>query len=98
MAAEANGAFLRWAAGCCTRSGAARTVVWEPLTASGSDSGGESEPSVTNAGSVTAAARAVPATAAAAMIARLLLTSSPCYADPLPMVSAASAGNLNCKS
>jgi hypothetical protein len=85
-AAGANGAVRRPGAGacCCTRRGAARTVVREPLTASGSDSGGESEPSVTSAGSVTAAARAVPATAAAAMIARLLLTSSPCSADPLP--------------
>jgi hypothetical protein len=69
---------------CWMRNGSARTSVREPMTASGSDSGGESEPSVTNAGNVTAAARAVPATAAAATIARLLLTSSPCSADPLP--------------
>lgn len=84
-AAKGAGAVRPAAGACCsTRRGAAWTVVREPLTASGSDSGGESEPSVTNAGNVTAAARAVPATAAAARIARLLLTGSPCCADPLP--------------
>jgi hypothetical protein len=64
-------------------SGAARTTVREPPTASGSDSGGESEPRVTKVGNVTAAASAVPATAAAAMIVRLRLTHSPVFADPL---------------
>jgi hypothetical protein len=64
-------------------SGAARTTVREPPTASGSDSGGESEPRVTKVGNVTAAASAVPATAAAAMMVRLRLTRSPVFADPL---------------
>jgi hypothetical protein len=68
---------------CCTAKGGAWTTVGRPPPASGSDSGGASVPNVTIAGSATAAANATPATAAAATIARLLLTSSPCFADPL---------------
>jgi len=80
-------------------SGAARTTVRGVFPAA---SGGVcrvvSGPSVTTVGSVTAAAMAVPATAAVAMIAIPLLTSSPVFADSLIMVSAVSLGNLNCKS
>jgi hypothetical protein len=61
----------------------ALTTDREPPPASGSDSGGESDPSVTSAGNVTAAANATPATAADATIASPLLTRSPFFADPL---------------
>ncbi len=81
--AVGSDAFVPCRRGFGAASGAAGTTVREPPTASGSDSGGESEPSVTTVGSVTAAANAVPATAAAAMIVRLLLTRSPVFADPL---------------
>jgi hypothetical protein len=64
-------------------SGAARTTVRDGPAASEGDRGILSGPSVTTAGSVIAAAMAVPATAAVAMIARPLLTSSPVFADPL---------------
>jgi hypothetical protein len=48
-----------------------------------SDSGGASEPSVTSVGRVTAAAKALPVTAAVAKMARPLLTSSSTSADSL---------------
>jgi hypothetical protein len=64
-------------------SGAARTTVFVGPAASEGDCGVVSGPSVTTAGSVIAAAIAVPATAAVAMIVRPLLTSSPFSADPL---------------
>jgi diguanylate cyclase (GGDEF)-like protein len=65
-------------------SGSAWTMTLDGLTtAIGSDSGGASGPSVTSAGRVTAAASAVPATAAVAMMARPRLTSSPFPADAL---------------
>jgi hypothetical protein len=50
---------------------------------SASDSGGASDPSVTSVGSVTAAAKALPVTAAVAKMARPLLTSSSTSADSL---------------
>jgi hypothetical protein len=50
---------------------------------SASDSGGASEPSVTSVGSVTAAAKALPVTAAVAKMARPLFTSSSTSADSL---------------
>jgi hypothetical protein len=64
-------------------SGAARTTVFDGPAVSEGDCGVVSGPSVTTAGSVIAAAMAVPATAAVAMIVRPLLTSSPVSADPL---------------
>jgi hypothetical protein len=57
--------------------GAARTTVGGRVPARESDCGVVSDPSVTSAGRVTAAANAVPATAAVAMIVRPLLTCSP---------------------
>jgi hypothetical protein len=87
LGAEARGAFAcelggRPAGG--GGSGAARTTVRGGVpVASGGDCGAVSGPSVTTAGSVIAAAIAVPATAAVAMIVRPLLTSSPVSADPL---------------
>jgi hypothetical protein len=61
------------------------TVVGVRVAEGGSarDSGGVSEPSVTSVGSVTAAANAVPVTAAVARMARPLLISSPTFADSL---------------
>jgi hypothetical protein len=77
-------------------SGAACTVVREAPAESGGDCGVVSGPSVTTAGSVIAAAMAVPATAAAAMIVSPLLINSPISADPVIMVSAVSVIYLNC--
>ena len=77
-------------------SGAARTTLrGVPGAASGGARRVESGPSVTIAGSVTAAAMAVPATAAVAMIVSTLLTNSPVSADLPVMVSAVSVDNLN---
>jgi len=79
-------------------SGAARTTlcgVADPGAASGGARRVESGPRVTIAGSVTAAAMAVPATAAVAMIVSTLLTNSPVSADLPVMVSAVSVDNLN---
>jgi hypothetical protein len=70
----------------CEGSGAAFTTVTGRLPAAGgsaSDSGGASEPRVTSVGSATAAAKALPVTAAVAKMARALLTSSPTFADSL---------------
>jgi hypothetical protein len=66
-------------------SGLALTVVGRFPAAGGSasDSGGASDPSVTSVGSVTAAAKALPVTAAVAKMARPLLTSSSTSADSL---------------
>jgi hypothetical protein len=67
-------------------SGLALTVVtgrFPAAAGSASDSGGASEPSVTSVGSVTAAAKALPVTAAVAKMARPLLTSSPISAESL---------------
>jgi hypothetical protein len=80
-----RGFFLRaWAPG--ETSGSALTTMGGRLPVPGgsaSDSGGESEPSVTSVGSVTAAANADPVTAAVARMARPLLISSPTFADSL---------------
>jgi hypothetical protein len=72
-------------------------VACEAPAAREGDCGVVSGPSVTTVGSVIAAAMAVPATAAVAMIVRPLLISSPISADPVIMVSAVSAINLNCE-
>ncbi len=78
--------FLRpvrvWALGGGSGAACTTTLCGVP-TGMGSDSGGVSLPSVTSAGRVTAAASAVPATAAVAMMARPRLTSSPFSADAL---------------
>jgi hypothetical protein len=67
-------------------SGLALTMMAGRFPAAGgsaSDSGGASDPSVTSVGSVTAAAKALPVTAAVAKMARPLLTSSSTSADSL---------------
>jgi hypothetical protein len=79
-----------------TTDGGTWTTLRTPPEASGSDSGGASVPKVTSAGSVTAAANDTPATAAAATIARLLLTSSLCFADPLKNGIGETCGQPKC--
>ena len=75
--------------GLCARfvsSGLALTTMAGRFPAAGgsaSDSGGASDPSVTSVGSVTAAAKALPVTAAVAKMARPLLTSSSTSAESL---------------
>jgi hypothetical protein len=67
-------------------SGLALTMMAGRFPAAGgsaSDSGGASDPSVTSVGSVTAAAKALPVTAAVAKMARPLLTSSSTSAESL---------------
>jgi hypothetical protein len=67
-------------------SGLALTTMAGRFPAAGgsaSDSGGASDPRVTSVGSVTAAAKALPVTAAVAKMARPLLTSSSTSADSL---------------
>jgi len=84
---------------CGGGSGAARTTLCgPPPPARVSGRGVVSVPSVTSVGRVTAAASAVPATAAVAMIVRPLLTSFPVSADARIMVSAGLAVDLNCES
>ena len=82
-------------------SGAARTTVRVPAALpprSVSCEGGESALTVTNAGSVTAVAKAAPTSAAEATMTRFLLTPFPRFADSFDHGIGGIARNLNCES